>query len=45
MMPVISVNRVVDKKRRIGKMEGHGGGGEAQRVADPSLKFISCQIQ
>jgi hypothetical protein len=33
-MPVIPVNRVVDKKRIIGKNEGRGGG-EAQRVADP----------
>jgi hypothetical protein len=28
-MPVIPVNRVLDKKRIIGKMEGRGG------VADP----------
>jgi hypothetical protein len=28
-MPVIPVDRVVDKKRIIGKMEGQGGG-EAQ---------------
>jgi hypothetical protein len=34
-MPVIPVNRVVDPKRIIGKMEGRGGGGEAQEVADP----------
>jgi hypothetical protein len=33
-MPVILVNRVVDKKRIIGKMEGQGGG-EVQGVADP----------
>jgi hypothetical protein len=33
-MPVIPVNRVVDKKERWEKMEGHGGG-EAQWVADP----------
>jgi hypothetical protein len=33
-MPVIPVNRVVDKKRIMGKMEGRGGG-EAQEVADP----------
>jgi hypothetical protein len=33
-MPVIPVDRVVDKKRIIGKMEGLGGG-EAQWVADP----------
>jgi hypothetical protein len=35
-IPVILVNRVVGKKRIIGKMEGQGGG-EAQRVADPHL--------
>jgi hypothetical protein len=33
-MPVISVDRVVNKIRIIGKMEGRGGG-EAQGVADP----------
>jgi hypothetical protein len=33
-MPVILVNKVVDPKRIIGKMEGRGGG-EAQGVADP----------
>jgi hypothetical protein len=33
-MPVITVNRVVDTKRIIGKMEGRGGG-EAQGVANP----------
>jgi hypothetical protein len=32
-MPVIPVNRVVDSKRAIEKMEGQGGGGEAQGVA------------
>jgi hypothetical protein len=32
-MPVISVNRVVDPKRTIGKMEDQGEG-EAQGVAD-----------
>jgi hypothetical protein len=32
-MPVIPVNRVVDKKRIIGKMEDQGG--EAQGVTDP----------
>jgi hypothetical protein len=31
---VIPVNRVVDKKRIMEKMEGQGGG-EAQRVTDP----------
>jgi hypothetical protein len=34
-MPVIPVERLVDKKRIIGKMEGPGGG-EAQGVADPA---------
>jgi hypothetical protein len=33
-MPVILVDRVVDKKRIIRKMVGRGGG-EAQGVADP----------
>jgi hypothetical protein len=33
-MPVIPVNRVVDPKRIMGKMEGRGGE-EAQGVADP----------
>jgi hypothetical protein len=33
-MPVILVNRVVDKKGIVGKMEGRGGG-EAHGVADP----------
>jgi hypothetical protein len=33
-MPVIPVNKVVDPKRIIGKMEGQGGG-EAQGVAGP----------
>jgi hypothetical protein len=33
-MPVNPVNRVVDKKRIIGKMEGLGEG-EAQGVPDP----------
>jgi hypothetical protein len=32
-MPVIPVNRVVDPKRIMGKMEGRGGG-EAQGVAE-----------
>jgi hypothetical protein len=35
-MPVISVNRVVDPKRIIRKMEGQGGG-KAQRVVDKKL--------
>jgi hypothetical protein len=34
-MPVILVNRVVDKKRIVGQMEGQVEGGEAQGVADP----------
>jgi hypothetical protein len=33
-LPVISIKRVVDKKKIISKMEGLGGG-MAQRVADP----------
>jgi hypothetical protein len=33
-MPVIPVNRVVETKRIIRKLEGRGGG-EAQGVADP----------
>jgi hypothetical protein len=37
-MPVIPVNRVVDIKRIIGKMEGRGGG-EAQGVADQKTGF------
>jgi hypothetical protein len=36
-MPVIPVNKVVDPKRIIKKMEGQGGG-EAQGVADPKIK-------
>jgi hypothetical protein len=35
-MPVIPVNKLVDPKRIIGKMEGRGGG-EAQKVADPKI--------
>jgi hypothetical protein len=38
-MPVILVNRVVDKKRIIGKLEGQGGV-EAQGVADPKNMFL-----
>jgi hypothetical protein len=38
-MPVIPVDRVVDKKRIIGKMKGQGGG-DAQRVADPKNNNI-----
>jgi hypothetical protein len=41
-MPVIPVNRVVDKKRVIGKMEGRGGG-EAQGVAAPATKKLKAQ--
>jgi hypothetical protein len=44
-MPVIPVNRVVGKKRIIGKMEGRGGGGEAQGVADPPPKKKQQQPQ
>jgi hypothetical protein len=36
-IPVIPVNRLVDKKRRIEKMEGQGGG-EALGVDDPKIK-------
>jgi hypothetical protein len=39
-MPVILVNRVVDKKRIIGKMEGRVLGGEAQGVADRKQGFL-----
>jgi hypothetical protein len=35
-MLVIPVDRVVDKKRMIGKMEDRGGG-EAQGDADPKI--------
>jgi hypothetical protein len=38
-MPVILVNRVVDPKRIIKKMEGQGGG-EAQGVADPPKRVL-----
>jgi hypothetical protein len=38
-MPVIPVNRVVDPKRIIKKMEGRGGG-EAQGVADTDKKDL-----
>jgi hypothetical protein len=34
VMPVISVDRVVDKKKNNKKMEGQGAG-EGQGVADP----------
>jgi hypothetical protein len=37
-MPVIPVDRVVDKKRIVGKMEGTGGG-EAQGVTDSKRTF------
>jgi hypothetical protein len=37
-MPVILVNKVVDNKELSVKMEGRGGGGEAQEVADPKRK-------
>jgi hypothetical protein len=39
---VIMVNKVVDLKRIIGKMEGQGGG-EAQGVADPQKSIkLNC---
>jgi hypothetical protein len=38
-MPVIPINRVVDKERVIGKMEGLGGG-EAQGAADKIPKSV-----
>jgi hypothetical protein len=38
-MPVIPVNRVVDQKRIIGKMEGLGGG-EALGIADPKKIWV-----
>jgi hypothetical protein len=37
-MPVILIDRVVDKKRIIGKMEGQGG--EVQGVADPKTTIF-----
>jgi hypothetical protein len=37
-MPVIPVNRVVDPKRIIGKMEGRGGG-EVRGIADPPKMY------
>jgi hypothetical protein len=44
-MLVIPVDRAVDPKRIIGKMEGQGGGGEAQGVADPkSLIYTIRQM-
>jgi hypothetical protein len=38
-LPVILVNKVVDPKRIIGKMEGQGGG-EAQGVTDPKKLVV-----
>jgi hypothetical protein len=38
-LPVILVNKVVDPKRIIEKMEGRGGG-DAQGVADPKKGFV-----
>jgi hypothetical protein len=38
-MPVIPVNRVVDNKRIIVKMEGLGGG-EAEGVSDPKKSKV-----
>jgi hypothetical protein len=43
-LPVIPVNRVVDKKRIIGNMEGREGG-EAPGVADPQKAALSGRIQ
>jgi hypothetical protein len=40
-MPVIPINKVVEKKRIMGHKEGRGGG-EAQGVADTKQsKFVS----
>jgi hypothetical protein len=38
-MPVSPVNRAVDQKRIMGKMEGSGGG-EAQGVADQKTLLL-----
>jgi hypothetical protein len=38
-LPIILVNKVVDPKRIIRKMEGRGGG-EAQGVADPKKNLL-----
>jgi hypothetical protein len=35
-MPIMLVNKLVDSKRLIGKMEGRGGG-DAKGVADPKI--------
>jgi hypothetical protein len=47
-MPVIPVNRVVDKKRIIVKNGGQGGGGEEQGVADsnkiPEIYFFKYLV-
>jgi hypothetical protein len=42
-MPVIPVNKVVDPKRIIGKMEGQGGG-EAHGVADQKKLVTESEI-
>jgi hypothetical protein len=42
-MPVITVNKVVDTKRKIQKMEGQGGG-EAQGVADPNKIILNNSL-
>jgi hypothetical protein len=42
-MPVIPVDRVVDKKRIIRKMEGQGGEGEAQGAATPPKKYFTLE--
>jgi hypothetical protein len=43
-MTVIQVNRVVDAKTIIRKMEGRGGG-EAKGVADPKELFFSFGLK
>jgi hypothetical protein len=44
-LQVIPVNKVVDPKRIIGKMEGQGGGGgEAQGDADPNKKIKNTYV-
>jgi hypothetical protein len=42
-MPVIPVNKVVDPKRIIGKMEGQGGG-EAQGVACQKENILGLSL-
>jgi hypothetical protein len=38
-IPVIQVNRVVDQKDKLEKMEGQGGG-EAQGATAPTQKYL-----